>query len=140
MQTYRSLFAQRAFRALWTNASLTVAASTAVRLALASTVYASTGSALLSAGALFGPSVLQVVGATTLMSVADTSPPRRTLAAVTSVVAAAAACQALLPLSSAARVALTLAAAYVVSIARQAGGAVAGVSGHGHPCRVLTTG
>ncbi len=116
MQTYRSLFAQRAFRALWTNASLTVAASTAVRLALASTVYASTGSALLSAGALFGPSVMQVVGATTLMSVADTSPPRRTLAAVTYVAAAAAACQALLPLSSAARVALTLAAAYVVSI------------------------
>jgi len=116
VQTYRSLFAQRAFRALWTNAALTVAASTAVRLALASTVYASTGSALLSAVALFGPSVMQVVGATTLMSVADTSPPRRTLAAVTSVVAVAVACQALLPLSSGARVALTLAAAYVVSI------------------------
>lgn len=116
MQTYRSLFGQRAFRALWANAALTVAASTAVSLVLASTVYASTGSALLSAVVLFGPSVVQVVGATTLMSVADTSPPRRILAAVTFILAVASACQALLPLNSGARVALTLATAYVLSI------------------------
>ena len=116
MQTYRDLFADGAFRALWTATALTVAASTAVSLALASTVYAATGSALLSALALFGPSLMQVVGATTLMSVADTSPPRRTLTTVTAVVAAMAACQALLPLSPLARVGLTLVQAYVVSI------------------------
>ncbi len=116
MQTYRELFAAGAFRALWTATALTVAASTAVGLALASSVYASTGSALLSAVALFGPSAVQVVGAATLMSVADTSPPRRTLTAVTAVVAGVAACQALLPLPPLARVALTLATAYVVAI------------------------
>ena len=116
MQTYRDLFASRPFRALWTSTALTVAAGTAVSLALASTVYASTGSALLSAVALFGPSVMQVVGATTLMSVADASPPRRTLTAVTAFVAAVAACQALLPLGPLGRVALTLVTAYVVSI------------------------
>ena len=116
MQTYRELFADRAFRSLWSSTALTVAAGTAVSLALASTVYASTGSALLSALALFGPSLVQVVGATTLMSVADASPPRRTLTAVTCAVALAAAGQALLPLSPVARVALVLAQAYVVSI------------------------
>jgi MFS family permease len=116
VQTYRALFADRAFRALWSGTALTVAASTAVSLALASSVYASTGSALLSALALFGPSVVQVVGAATLMSVADASPPRRTLTVVTCVVAAVAAAQALLPLGPLARVGLTLATAYVVSI------------------------
>ena len=116
MQTYRDLSASGPFRALWGSTALTVAASTAVSLALASSVYASTGSALLSALAMFGPSVVQVVGATTLMSVADTSPPRRTLTVVTCVVAAVAACQALLPLDPLARIGLTLATAYVVSI------------------------
>lgn len=47
---------------------------------------------------------------------ADTSPPRRALTAVTAVVAVLAAGQALLPLSPLARVGLTLAQAYVVSI------------------------
>jgi MFS family permease len=116
VHTYRDLFADRAFRSLWTSTALTVAAGTAVSLALASTVWATTGSALLSALALFGPSLVQVVGATTLMSVADTSPPRRTLTAVTALVAVLATCQALLPLSPLARVGLTLAQAYVVSI------------------------
>ena len=116
METYRDLVADRAFRSLWSGTALTVGAGTAVSLALASTVYASTGSALLSALALFGPSLVQVVGATTLMSVADANPPRRTLTAVTAVVAVLAACQALLSLSPLARIALTLGQAYVVSI------------------------
>lgn len=116
MQTYRDLFADRGFRALWTATALTVAAGTAVSLALATTVYDQTGSALLSALALFGPSVVHVLGAATLMSVADASPPRRTLAVVTSLVAAVAAGQALLPLGSLGRLGLALATAYVVSI------------------------
>lgn len=61
--TYRALFADRSFRALWTATALTVAAGTAVSLALATVVYDRTGSALLSALALFGPSMMQVVGA-----------------------------------------------------------------------------
>lgn len=77
------------YRTLGTSTALTVAASTAVSLALASTVYASTGSALRSALALLGPSVVQVVSGT-LMSVVDASPPRRTLAIVTAVIAAVA--------------------------------------------------
>lgn len=114
--TYRALFADRSFRALWSATALTVAASTAVSLALATAVYDRTGSALLSALVLFGPSMMQVVGAATLMSVADASPPRRTLAGVTAVVAVVAGCQALLPLDPVARLGLVLATAYVVSI------------------------
>jgi predicted MFS family arabinose efflux permease len=114
--TYRALFADRGFRALWAATALTVAAGTAVSLALASAVYARTGSALLSAVALFGPSLMQLVGATTLMSVADAGPPRRTLAGVTAVVAAVGALQALLPLDPLARLGLVLATAYVVSL------------------------
>ena len=116
MQTYGALFADRSFRALWSATALTVAAGTAVSLALATTVYDRTGSALLSALALFGPSMVQVVGAATLMSVADASPPRRTLVGVTSVVAVVATCQAILPLGPLARLGLVLATAYVVSI------------------------
>jgi MFS family permease len=116
MLTYRALFADRSFRALWTATALGVAAGTAVSLALATVIYDRTGSALLSALALFGPSMMQVVGAATLMSLADASPPRRTLAGLTSVVAVVAAAQALLPLGPLARLGLALATAYVVSI------------------------
>ena len=73
MHTYRDLFAERSFRALWSATALTVAAGTAVSLGLATTVYDATGSALLSALALFGPSLVHVVGAATLMSVALSS-------------------------------------------------------------------
>jgi predicted MFS family arabinose efflux permease len=45
-------------------------------LAMATLVYTSTGSPLLSALAMFGPSLAQVVGATTLLSAADRLPPR----------------------------------------------------------------
>ena len=116
MLTYRALFANRSFRALWTATALGVAAGTATSLALATAVYDRTGSALLSALALFGPSMMQAVGATTLMSVADTSPPRRTLAGVTALVAVVTMCQAVLPLGPSARLALALATAYVMSI------------------------
>lgn len=116
MLTYRALFANRSFRALWTATALGVAAGTATSLALATAVYDRTGSALLSALALFGPSMMQAVGAMTLMSVADTSPPRRTLAGVTALVAVVAACQAALPLGPSTRLALALATAYVMSI------------------------
>jgi MFS family permease len=116
MRTYRDLFAVREFRALWTSSALTTAAMTMSGLALATVVHAETGSALLSALAMFGPSVAQVVGATTLMSAADASPPRRALTVVGLVSAAVLALQAALPLSTPARLGLVLGAAYVTSI------------------------
>ena len=116
MRTYRDLFAVREFRALWTSSALTTAAMTMSGLALATVVHAETGSALLTALAMFGPSVAQVVGATTLMSAADASPPRRALTVVGLVSTAVLALQAALPLSTPARLALVLGAAYVTSI------------------------
>ncbi len=93
-----------------------VAASTMSSLALASDVYEQTGSALLSALALFGPSLVQILGASTFMSMADASPPRRTLIRIGAVVTAVVVCQAVLPLSPPGRLALTFAAAYVASL------------------------
>src|SRR5882757_271217 len=45
-------------------------------LALGTLVYRATGSALLSALAMFGPSLAQVLGAALLLSAADRLPPR----------------------------------------------------------------
>lgn len=114
--TYRSLFARHEFRALWTSSALTTVAATTSSLALATVVHRQTGSALLSAVAMFGPSIAQVLGAGTLMSVADTSPPRRTLTVVGALAAGALALQTIPGLPSAARLAVVLAAAYVVSV------------------------
>jgi MFS family permease len=116
VRTYRDLFTVREFRALWTSSALTTAATTMSGLALATVVHAETGSALLAALAMFGPSVAQVVGATTLMSAADASPPRRALTVVGLVSTAVLALQAALPLSTPTRLALVLGAAYVTSI------------------------
>ncbi len=116
MLTYRALFASSEFRALWTAAALTTAASTASSLVLATLVYRSTGSALLTAVAMFGPSAAQALGATTLMSVADTSPPRRTLVLVGAVSTVALALQALPGLGTTPRLLLAVGVAYVVSI------------------------
>ncbi len=114
--TYRALFASAEFRALWTAGALTTAASTASSLALATLVYRSTGSALLAALAMFGPSTAQALGATTVMSVADASPPRRTLLLVGAVTTAALALQALPGLGTVPRLLLVVGAAYVTSV------------------------
>jgi MFS family permease len=114
--TYRDLFADREFRALWSSSALSTAAGTMSGLALAVLVHARTGSALLAAVAMFGPSTAQVFGAMTLMSAADASPPRRTLTVVGVVSTVVLALQALLPLGTAARLALVLGAAYVLSV------------------------
>ena len=45
-------------------------------LALGTLVYAATGSPLLSALGMFGPSLAQLIGATALLSAADRLPPR----------------------------------------------------------------
>jgi MFS family permease len=116
VQTYRELFAATEFRALWTSTALTTAAATMTSLALAVLVHERTGSALLAATAMFGPSLVQVLGASTLMSAADASPPRRTLTLITMIVAVAAMAQALLPLSPLGRLLVVFVAAYAGSI------------------------
>ncbi|GAA4615070.1 MFS transporter [Actinoallomurus liliacearum] len=74
--TYRGLFRTPEFTPLFATASTQVAASTVSGLALGTLVYAATGSPLLSALSMFGPSLAQVIGATALLSAADRLPPR----------------------------------------------------------------
>jgi predicted MFS family arabinose efflux permease len=79
MRSYQALFRTREFTPLFLSSSLQVAGSTIGGLALGTSVYEATGSPLLSALSMFGPSLAQVVGATTLLSAADRLPPRATL-------------------------------------------------------------
>jgi hypothetical protein len=113
---YLELFRQREFRALWAGSALGVAATTISSLSLATLVFAQTGSSLLTAITMFGPSLVQVAGATTLMSAADTAPPRRVLTLIAAAMACAFAAQAVLDLTPASRLMIVLAAAYVMSI------------------------
>lgn len=76
MRTYRELFRTPEFTPLFLTSAAQVTAQTVTGLALSTLVYASTGSPLLAALAMFGPSLAQVVGATTLLSAADRLPPR----------------------------------------------------------------
>ncbi|MDX3094805.1 MFS transporter [Streptomyces sp. ME01-24h] len=82
MRTYRELFRTREFTPLFLVSTGQVAAQTVSGLALSTLVYDATGSPLLSAVAMFGPSLAQVLGATTLLSAADRLPPRAALTAV----------------------------------------------------------
>jgi len=114
--TYRALFAQPEFRALWTSTALSTVAGTMSSLALATVVHRQTGSALLTAIAMFGPSMAQMLGATTLMSAADASPPRRTLAVVGALTTASLVLQTIPNLGTTTRLLIVLGAAYVISI------------------------
>ncbi|MDQ1036879.1 putative MFS family arabinose efflux permease [Streptomyces sp. V3I8] len=77
--TYGSLFRTPEFTPLFLTSSAQVAAQTMSGLALGTLVYRATDSPLLSALAMFGPSLAQVLGATTLLSAADRLPPRATM-------------------------------------------------------------
>ena len=77
--SYRSLLARREFFGLYASFTLTSAAATMSGFALGSLVHASTGSPLLTSIAMYGPAFATVLGAFTLMSVADGDRPRRTL-------------------------------------------------------------
>jgi predicted MFS family arabinose efflux permease len=79
VRTYRELFRTPEFTPLFAGASLQIGASTMAGLALATMVYARTGSPLLSALSMFGPSFAQVFGGLFLLSVVDRVPPRRAL-------------------------------------------------------------
>jgi MFS family permease len=115
-QGYVDLFRHGEFRALWIGSALGVAATTMASLTLGSLVYAQTGSAFLTAAAMFGPSLVQVAGATTLMSAADTTAPRPALTIICGVMAVALVLQASLDLSAGMRLMIVLAAAFVMSV------------------------
>lgn len=80
MRTYRELLRAPEFTPLFLTSSVQVAAQTVSGLALGTLIYLATGSAILSALAMFGPSLAQLIGATTLLSAADRLPPRATMA------------------------------------------------------------
>ncbi|MCW2890738.1 MAG: transporter [Actinomycetia bacterium] len=95
MQTYRELLGVPEFSALFTASSAQTAATTVTGLALATLVYSATGSPLLSALVMFGPSLAQLAGASLLLSAADRIPPRAALACLSLVFAAGTFAQAL---------------------------------------------
>jgi MFS family permease len=94
MRTYRELFRTPEFTPFFAASSLQVAGLTVSGLALGTHIYEETGSPLLSALAMFGPSLAQVLGATLLLSAADRLPPRGAMTALALVYAAATAAQA----------------------------------------------
>ncbi|AUH45243.1 MFS transporter [Streptomyces sp. CMB-StM0423] len=94
MRTYRELFRTPEFTPLFAASSLQVAGLTISGLALGTHIYEQTGSPLLSALAMFGPSLAQVLGATLLLSAADRVPPRGAMTALALVLAVATAAQA----------------------------------------------
>ncbi|MEU8672951.1 MFS transporter [Streptomyces anulatus] len=120
MRTYRELFRTPEFTPFFAAVSVQTAAQTATGLALGTLVYTRTGSPLLSALAMFGPSLAQVAGALTLLSAADRLPPRAALTALALLSAGAACVQAVpgLPLWAAFAVLL------VVGTASSPGGGV----------------
>ncbi|RKN42017.1 MFS transporter [Micromonospora endolithica] len=76
MSTYRELFRTPEFTPLFAGTSVAVAARTLSGLALGTMVYAATGSPLLAALSMFGPSFAQLLGVFTVLSAADRLPPR----------------------------------------------------------------
>ncbi|MEW2164019.1 MFS transporter [Streptomyces sp. NPDC007084] len=82
MRSYSQLFRTREFTPLFLSACLRTAASTVSGLALGTLVYRATQSPLLTALSMFGPSLAQVVGATTMLSAADRLPPRATVTGI----------------------------------------------------------
>lgn len=79
MRTYRDLFRTPEFTPLLLASAGLTAAQTVAGLALGLLVFESTGSALLSSLAMFGPALAQLVGAATVLSGADRLPPRAAL-------------------------------------------------------------
>ncbi|MEV7236388.1 MFS transporter [Streptomyces sp. NPDC051020] len=108
MRTYRELFRTPEFTPLFLASTGQVAAQTVSGLALGTQVYTATGSPLLSALAMFGPSLTQVIGAATLLSAADRLPPRAALTGLSVLFGLGTAAQAVPGLSVAAVFAIVL--------------------------------
>lgn len=120
MRTYRELFAVKEFTPLFATSTLQVVAWTIGNLALGTLVFEATGSPLLSALAMFGPLLAQVLGATLLMSAADRLPPRMALAGLALVFGVGMAAQAIPDLPMAARFAILI----VIGVFSSVGGGV----------------
>ncbi|MEV0459588.1 MFS transporter [Catellatospora methionotrophica] len=116
MRTYSELFAVREFRSLFLANCAGIAAHTTSALALGSLTYAVTGSAALTALSMFGAPLAGVVGSLTLLSAADSLPPRRALTLAALVAAAGTAVQAVPGLPIWLRFAVIALVAYVGSI------------------------
>jgi hypothetical protein len=87
VRTYRELFQVPEFTPFFLATSVQVAAQTISSLALGILIYSATGSPLLSALAIFGPSLTQVIGASTVLSASDRLPPRTVLSGLSLVFA-----------------------------------------------------
>ncbi|MEU7466974.1 hypothetical protein AB0A94_00155 [Streptomyces sp. NPDC044984] len=105
---YRALLRNREFTGLYASFTLTVAASTLSGFALGTLVDRQTDSPFLTAVSMYGATFATVLGAMTLMSVADGNHPRRTLVALQCVSLLGVAAQAVPGLSLPARFALLL--------------------------------
>lgn len=79
MRTYRDLFRTPEYTPLFAAASANTAGMAMAGLALGTLVFEATRSPLLSSLAMFGPSFTQLIGASTLLSMADRLPPRAAL-------------------------------------------------------------
>lgn len=77
MRTYREIFAIPEFRVLFIARCVTMAAVSVESLALGTTTYASTGSTLLTALAMFGGPLVTLVGSATILGASDSMGARR---------------------------------------------------------------
>ncbi|MFB6827191.1 MFS transporter [Streptomyces virginiae] len=113
---YRALLRDREFGGLYLSFTLTVTASTLSGFALGTLVNHRTGSPFLTAVSMYGATFATVLGALTLMSVADGKRPRRTLLLLQLVSLAGVAAQAVPGLPLAARFALLLTLGFFQSL------------------------
>ncbi|MGW5970387.1 MFS transporter [Streptomyces sp. NPDC055186] len=113
---YRALLRNREFTGLYVSFTLAVAASTLSGFALGTLVDDRTGSPFLTAMSMYGATFATVLGALTLMSVADGKRPRRTLVALQCVSLAGVAAQAVPGLPLAARFGLLLVLGFFQSL------------------------
>ncbi|MER5185213.1 hypothetical protein ABT009_44240 [Streptomyces sp. NPDC002896] len=114
--SYRSLLRNREFAGLYASFTLTVAASTLSGFALGTLVDHQTRSPFLTAVSMYGATFATVLGALTLMSVADGSRPRRTIVVLQCVSLVGVAAQAIPGLPLAARFGLLLVLGFFQSL------------------------
>ncbi|MER6256603.1 MFS transporter [Streptomyces sp. NPDC001584] len=113
---YRALLRNKEFSGLYISFTLTVTASTLSGFALGTLVNHRTGSPFLTAVSMYGATFATVLGALTLMSVADGKRPRRTLLLLQLVSLVGVAAQAVPGLPLAARFALLLTLGFFQSL------------------------
>ncbi|MFJ6479206.1 hypothetical protein ACIQK6_03520 [Streptomyces sp. NPDC091682] len=113
---YRALLRNKEFSGLYFSFALTVTASTLSGFALGTLVNHRTGSPFLTAVSMYGATFAAVLGALTLMSVADGERPRRTLLLLQLVSLVGVAAQAVPGLPLAARFALLLTLGFFQSL------------------------